>query len=114
MRSSSPVGKPGSSTVAAPVDVVGEEGLVEVVAVEVGDVEVVGPLDRGRSSAGSWSLRGNTNHEPKNAGTNHGSHRIEPWSVSIRMPAWPIDVARIGLDAVGRSAPRATGPDGRP
>ena len=40
----------------------------------------------------SWSLRGNTNHDPKNAGTNHGSHRIEPWSVSIRMPAWPIEV----------------------
>ena len=30
------------------VDVVGEERLVEVVAVEVGDVEVVGPLDPGR------------------------------------------------------------------
>ena len=29
-----------------PVDVLGEEGQVEVVGVEVGDVEVVGPLDR--------------------------------------------------------------------
>jgi hypothetical protein len=39
-------------------------------------------------------LRGNTNHDPKNAGANHGSHRIDPSTVSIRMPAWPTEVAR--------------------
>ena len=77
-RSSSSVGKPGSSTVAERSTWSARNGVVEVVAVEVGDVEEVGPLDRRPcSSGGSWSLRGNTNHEPKNAGTNHGSHTIE-------------------------------------
>ena len=77
-------------------EVVAQPRLVEVVAVEVGDVQVVGLLDPSCRSSSSWSLRGNTNHEPKNAGTNHGSHTIEPASVSIRIPAWPIDVARMG------------------
>ena len=53
------------------------------------------PSMRASRSSSSWSLRGNGNHEPKNAGTNHGSHTIEPWSDSMRMPAWPSDVARI-------------------
>ena len=48
---------------------------------------------RASSSSPSWSLRGNTNHDPKKAGTNHGSHRIDPAAVSIRIPAWPREVA---------------------
>jgi len=44
-------------------------------------------------SLGSWSLRGNTNHEAQKAGTNQGSHTMVRELVSIKMPAWPIDVA---------------------
>ena len=89
-----------------PVDVLGEEGHVEVVGVEVGDVEEVGLLDRlAGTHAGSWSLRGNTNHEPKNAGTNHGSHTIE---ACVGLDQDPGVAERGGAhrpQAVGRSAP---------
>src|SRR5947209_6555737 len=60
-------------------------------------------------SAGRRSLRGKTNQEPKKAGTNHGSHRIDPREVSIRMPAWPIDVARTMSMLSERWAGRAAG-----
>ena len=39
------------------------------------------------TSGDSWSLRGKTNQEAKNAGTNHGSQTIVACGVSIRMPA---------------------------
>ncbi len=81
--------------VAAHVARVGQPRLVEVIAVEVGDVEVVGVADPVVQVVERRSLRGKTNHDPKNAGTNHGSQTIEPSAVSMRMPAWPSDVARI-------------------
>ena len=82
--------------------VLAQPRLVVVIGVEVRDVEVVGVLDAvTSSSASSWSLRGNTNHEPKNAGTNQGSHRIDPAAVSMRMPAWPIEVAAACAGASG-------------
>ena len=69
-------------------DVLGEPRLVEVIGVQVGDVQVGRVLDPlAAANRLSWSLRGNTNHEPKNAGRNHGSHRIDPSAVSMRMPA---------------------------
>ena len=34
--------------------------------------------------AGQWKT---SSENPKNAGTNHGSHSIDPASVSMRMPA---------------------------
>ena len=80
---------------------------------EVRDVQVVGAARCASSrSSSSWSLRGNTNHEPKNAGTNHGSQTIEPWSVSMRMPAWPSDVARIIAGDRGAAGGRVAGRSG--
>ena len=60
------------------VDVLGEEGEIEVVPVEVRDVEEVRVLDGVTHVVGSWSLRGKGNHEPKKAGTNHGSQTMVP------------------------------------
>ena len=65
----------------------------------------VGLQMRSISSATSWSLRGKTNHEPRNAGRNQGSQTIDPSTVSTRMPAWPIEVARMIVEA------RATSPE---
>jgi hypothetical protein len=53
--------------------------LVEVVAVEVRDVQVVGLGERLLTRSGRWSLRGKTNHEPKKAGVNHGSQAMVAW-----------------------------------
>ena len=68
------------------VDVLSEEGEIEVVPVEVRDVEEVRVLDGVTHVVGSWSLR-KGNHEPKKAGTNHGSQTMVPRAVSMRMPA---------------------------
>ena len=111
VRSSSRRRVAGHSTAMSRRQVVAQPRLVEVVAVEVGDVEVVGALDprrAGRRRAGRCA--GTTNHEPKNAGTNHGSHRIEPCAVSMRMPAWPSEVARI----IGGTLPSGAGAPHRP
>ena len=69
------------------VDVLSEEREIEVVPVEVRDVEEVRVLDGVTHVVGSWSLRGKGNHEPKKAGTNHGSQTMVPRAVSMRMPA---------------------------
>ena len=65
---------------------------------------------RASTSSSSSSLRGNGNHEPRNAGTNHGSQTIEPWSDSIRIPACPMDGRPIM--AVGRRPSHADAASG--
>ena len=39
-------------------------------------------------------MSGNGNHDAKYAGLTHGSHRMLPAGVSIRMLAWPVPVIR--------------------
>ena len=82
--------------VAAHVALVGEPGLVEVVAVQVGDVEVVGvsdPLVQARRRAGRCAgTRTTTRRTPART---TGRRRSSRAAVSMRMPAWPSDVARI-------------------
>ena len=55
--------------------VVTQEVAVEVIAVDVGDVEVVGARELARVEV---RLDGNGTQEAKYAGLNHGSQRIEP------------------------------------
>ena len=52
------------------------------------------------TSAGRVSLRGNGNHEAKNAGSNHGSQTIVTPRVRTRMPACPMEMACMFVPAV--------------
>ena len=57
---------------------VGQKGDVEMIGVQMRDVEIVRPFDGVAAALGQVVVAGNTNHEPKKAGTNHGSQTIEP------------------------------------
>ena len=69
--------------------------LVEVVAVEVGDVEVVGALDPGAQVGVELVVAGE--EEPRTEERRHEPRvaHDRAAAVSMRIPAWPSDVARI-------------------
>ena len=91
-------------------DVVGQPRLVEVVAVQVRDVEEVGVLDLRHQLVAELVVA--REHEPRSE-----ERRDEPrvaddrlaGSVSMRIPAWPSDVARIRT-SVWRGTPSRARP----
>ena len=62
-------------------------------------------------------MSGNGNHDAKYAGLTHGSHRMLPAAVSIRMLAWPVPVTRTADPLVTQDSTKVYGrtlPERRP
>ena len=93
-----------------------EPRLVEVVAVEVGDVQVVGVLDRARRSARRELVvageRRTTSRRTRARTTGRRGSSRAP--VSIRIPAWPSEVARILVCPSGSARSGRSRRTGRP